>query len=134
MIGQCQKSSVEFAFLADKDAIHNGTRIVVNHALRHPAKEGKGSRMRIEHHFLRLAGISGQKHLTAVRQAEMRQLDGLGYPAQHDMLVAPVELTGIARGKHQRYEGVRRRGRTLSFPAFYKALNTVVRTQIARSL
>lgn len=106
MAGQRQEAPVELAFLANIEAVHDGFGVVVNHALRHAAEEGEGAGVRVEQHFLRFARIGHHKQLAAMAQPEMSQFDGLRHTAQHDVLVAPVKLAGIARREHQRDECV----------------------------
>lgn len=52
--------------------------------------------MHIEHYFLLLSWVGYDKHLTAIRHAEVRDFDVLQHTAQFDLLLTPIKLTGIA--------------------------------------
>ena len=62
------------------------------------------------------------------------QLDGLRYTAQHHMLKAPVELTGIAGGKGERNERLLGARAVAVFPVSDEALHAVIGTAIAFDL
>jgi hypothetical protein len=81
----------------------------------------------IKHHLLRLAWIGHNKHLTAVSQSEVRQLDRGGGSAQHDMLIAPVKLRHIAGCKEQWHKGLRARSPArFNLPLPHMTLNAVI--------
>jgi len=106
MVGQRQETPVELALLAGEDRVHHRLQVVVHQPHRHPAEERKRPDVRVEHHFLGLAGVGRHEHLAAVGQAEVRQLDGLRHTAQLDFLVAPVELASLAGRERKRHEGL----------------------------
>jgi hypothetical protein len=95
------------SFNASKLAIYNRLEIVIHHALGHAAEEGEGTVMRVEYHLLGLSGVGHDEHLAAECQPEMRDLDRLHDASEFDVLMAPVELTGLAGGKCQWNEGLR---------------------------
>lgn len=134
MVGQRQEVAIELARLAGQHTIHHGFEVVVHHPLRHPTEEVKGAHMGIEHHLPGFSGVGDQEHLAAVGQAEMGQLDGLRYTAQHHMLKAPVELTGIAGGKGERNERLLGARAVAVFPVSDEALHAVIGAGVALGL
>ena len=117
-----------------QDRLHDGLGIIVDHALRHPAKEGKGSVVGIQHHFLGFPGVGHQEHLPTVAKPEMGQLYGLDDTPQLHLFVTPVKLAGLARGKGQRDEGLCSSSWRGGLPLFHEALNAVIGPGIARLL
>jgi hypothetical protein len=102
---------------AHEDRIHRRLQVVVDAPPRHAAEELERPRMGVEHHFLALAGIRDHEERAAVTQPHVRHLDHLLDAAELDMLVAPVELVRLARGKALRNE----RGRARMTPAFERS-------------
>ncbi|MDP3439410.1 MAG: hypothetical protein Q8R95_07400 [Azonexus sp.] len=91
--------------------------------------------MGIEHHLLGFAGVGGDKHLPAVGQSEVGDLDGECYTADLHVFLAPVKLAGIARGKGQGHKGFfDRRFRLCRLPLLHEALHAVVGTAISLGL
>jgi len=58
-------------------------------------------------------------------------LDRRGHAADQHVLVASVELVGLARREDERHEGQRRDGRALPLPAFGVAAHCVVAALVA---
>ncbi len=104
MIGQAQEAPLEFTFFASEDSLHDGLEIVIDEVCRNAAEEGEGAIVRLQYHLLRLSQIGDDENLPTVGQSEMRDLDGLQHATQFDLLVAPVELAGIASDKQQRHK------------------------------
>jgi hypothetical protein len=77
----------------------------------------------VEHHLLCVARIGAREHHAAVAKAYVRDLDDRRHAVQQDDLVAPIKLIGLARRKHQRHIGVRRRARVVLPPADRIAAN-----------
>ena len=62
----------------------------------------------------------------------MRYLDGLQHAAQFDLLVAPVELAGIARYKQQRHKRLCQLGTMMAgLPALHEPLHAVISAAVA---
>ena len=101
VIGHDQEPAVEDALLADKHRRHRGLHVVVDPAQRHPAKKGEAARMRVEHHLLRLAWISSDIDRPRRAQPHMRHLHAHRLAGDLHVLVAPVELVGLARSEQQ---------------------------------
>ena len=83
------------------------SRIEADHLARAGALEKRERPLvSVEHHLLRLARIGAHEHHPAVAEADVRDLHRRRHAVQHDDLVAPVELVGLARREGQRDEGV----------------------------
>ena len=106
-----QEAAIVLAVLADEDRLHRRLHVVVDAARAGALEEGERPLVRVEHHLLRLARIGAHEHHPAVAEPDMRDLHGRRHAVQHDDLVAPVELVGLARREGQRHEGARRRAR-----------------------
>ena len=61
-----QEPAIVGPVLADKHGLDCGLHVVVDAALARTFEEGKGAIVRVEHHLLRLARISANKHHPAV--------------------------------------------------------------------
>ena len=109
MIGKRQKTPVKPSVLANKNRINHGLEIIVDHALRHTAKECERQIVSIQNHFLSFARIGHHKHLPAVGKTEMRDLYRLNHTAEFNLLLAPVKLADLARTKYQRHKSLRNR-------------------------
>jgi hypothetical protein len=91
--------------------------------------------MRVEHHLLGFPRVGHDEHLTAERQPEMRNLDGLHDAIELDMLMAPIELADLAWRKYQRNKGLcDARTRLGRLPAPHKPLHAVVGTAVSLGL
>ncbi len=62
--------------------------------------------MGIKDHLQVFPATGHPKRLAAVRQAKMRQLDGLHHAARFYLLMTPVRLSRITRKKDQGYKGL----------------------------
>ena len=83
--------------LADEDRLHRRLHVVVDAALARALEEGEGAFVGVEHHLLALARIGPDEEHPAVAEADVRDLHRRRHAVQHDDLVAPVELVGLAR-------------------------------------
>jgi hypothetical protein len=91
--------------------------------------------MGVEHHLLRLSWVGHDEHLTAERQPEMCDLDGLHDASEFNMLMAPIELTDLAGRKRQRHIGLRQRRAGFGcLPTLHEALHAVVGAAIPLGL
>ena len=82
-----------------------------------------------------LTRVRDDEHLAAVGQPKMGHLDRLQHAGQLHLLVAPVELAGIASRELQRDECFRQLGTMVArLPALHKPLDAVVSTAIAQFL
>ena len=103
--------------LADEDRLHRRLHVVVDAAPAGALEKGERPLVGVEHHLLRLARIGAHEHHPAVAEADMGDLHRRRHAVQHDDLMAPVELVGLARREGQRDEGARRRTRMRFAPA-----------------
>ena len=117
MRAHLEEAAIVLPVLADEDRLHRRLHVVVDAARAGAAEEREGAVVRVEHHLLGLARIGAHEHHPAVAEAHVRDLHRHRHAVQHDDLVAPVELVGLARRKAQRNKGRRRRARTLLAPA-----------------
>ena len=135
MVGQGHEAAIEMPILANQNGVHDRLQIVVDQAIRHATEEGKGPVVGIEHHLLCFAGIGGDKHLPAVGQPEVSNLDGQRNTSDLDVFLAPVKLAGITRCKDQRDKGfLNRRPRLCRLPLLHEALHAVVGASVALGL
>ena len=96
VIAHRQEAAVVAPLPAGEDRIDGGLEVVVDPAPGHAAQERERPGVRVEHHLLALARIGDQEERAAVTQPQMTDLDHLLDAAEHHMLVAPVELVGLA--------------------------------------
>ena len=94
--------------------------------------------MRLEHHLLALAREDLDQIHAAVAQPHVRRLHLGRRTRQTRVLVAPVELVGLARIEDQRHIGLRRRQQTATAPprpgvAAHRVIATLV-AQLAKVL
>ena len=83
--------------------------------------------MGIQHHFPGLARIRHHKHLAAIGQAKVSDLDGLAHTANPDRLLTPVELAHLAWLENQGDIGLFARGATVRvLPPLHETLNAVL--------
>jgi len=95
--------------LADEHGLHRRLHVVVDAAPAGAGEEPERPVVGIEHHLLALAGIGADEEHPTMAQPDMRHLD-LGRDAsQHHVLVAPVELVGLARREDERDIGLGQR-------------------------
>ncbi len=114
---------------------HHCLQIVVDHPFGHATQEGKGPAVGIEHHLLCFAGVGDDKHLPAIGQPEMGDLDGQCYATNLNVFLTPVKLARIARGKDQGHKGfLDRRPGLCRLPLLHKALHAVVGATVAFGL
>ena len=98
---------VERALLADEDGLHRRLHVVVDASPAGTLEQPECPVVGVEHHLLARARISADEEHSAVAQPDVRDLDLGRHPRQHHVLVAPVELIGLARREHQRHIGLR---------------------------
>ena len=94
-------------------------------------EQSKGPIVGVEHHLLRLAGISAHEQHPAVTKPDMGGLDDYRHAAQQHDFVAPVELVGFSRSKTQRDIGCSRRLPMLLGPSPGITAHGIVTTVIA---
>ena len=128
------EAPVERALLADEDGLHRRLHVVVDASPAGTLEQPECPVVGVEHHLLALARISADEEHSAVAQPDVRDLDLGRHPRQHHVLVAPVELIGLARREHQRHIGLRRRCRTAPPPRLGVAPHRVVAAAIAQTL
>ena len=104
VVGHDQEAAVEHPLLAGEHRGHRGLHVVVDAARRNSAEEGERAGMRVEHHLLRLARIGPNIHRPRCAQPHVRGLHPHRLAGDLDVLVAPVELVGLARPEDQRDE------------------------------
>ena len=126
------EAPVERALLADEDGLHRRLHVVVDASPAGTLEQPECPVVGVEHHLLARARISADEEHSAVAQPDVRDLDLGRHPRQHHVLVAPVELIGLARREHQRHIGLRRRCRTAPPPRLGVAPHRVVAAAIAR--
>ena len=112
-----QKSAIVLPVLTNEDRLHRRLHVVVDAACAGALEQREGALVGIEHHLLCLARIGANEHHAAMTQTHVRDLHGHRHAAQHDDLVAPVELVGLARCERQRHIGGRRLPRMRPAPA-----------------
>ena len=125
-----QEAAVVLAVLADEHRLHRGLHVVVDAARAGTAEEGERPVMGIEDHLLRLSRIGPHKHHPAVAEPDMGDLHRRGHTVDHDNLVAPVELIGIARREEQRHIGIGGRRSLLLCPALRIAPDGIVAARV----
>ena len=116
MRAHLEEAAIVLPVLADEDRLHRRLHVVVDAARAGALEERERPLVRVEHHLLRLARIGAHEHHPAVAETDVRDLHRRRHAVQHDDLVAPVELVGLARRESQRDEGARRRARMLLPP------------------
>ena len=131
MPAHLQEAAVEPAILADEHCLDRRLHVVVDAARAGPLEEIKGAGVRVEHHLLALARIGPHERHPAVAQPDMSHLDLRRHPVQHDDLMAPVELVGLARGKTQRNKSRCRRRPVRRPPYSSVAANRVIAALVA---
>ena len=72
---------------------------VVDAAPRHAAEDAEAVPVGIEQHLVGLEQIGPDQEGPAVRQLHVRHLKLRALPAQQRVILAPVELEGLARSK-----------------------------------
>ena len=132
MRAHLQEAAIVLPVLADEDRLHRRLHVVVDAARAGALEQREGALVGVEHHLLRLARIGANEHHAAVAQAHVRDLHGHRHAAQHDDLVAPVELVGFARRERQRHIGRRRLARMRPAPGPRVAANGVVAAVVAQ--
>ena len=110
MVGaQLLEAAVVVSLLAHEHRAHRRLHVVVDAPPADPAEEAEGTLVCLEHHLLALAREDLNQLHPAVAEPHVRRLH-LGRRArQTRVLVAPVELVGLAGIEDQRHKGLRRR-------------------------
>ena len=132
------EAAVVVPLLAHEHRAHRRLHVVVDAPPADPAEEAEGTLVRLEHHLLALAGKDLDQIHPAVAQPHVRRLHPGRRPRQTRVLVAPVELVGLARIEDQRHKGLRRRQQTATAPprpgvAAHRVIATLV-AQLAKVL
>ena len=108
MVGaQLQKAPVVGALLANEDHAHRRLHVVVDAPPADPAEEVEGPFVRLEHHLLALAREDLNQLHAAVAEPHVRRLHLGRHTRQARVLVAPVELVGLAGIEAQRHKTLR---------------------------
>lgn len=110
------KPGVDLPGLARSDPVDRGLHVVEDPAPRHTAQDPERLGQRIEQHLVGLEEVSAHDECPAVRQLGMRNLQPGALTAEDRPVLAPVELEGLARRKHQRHEGATTAGLLLVLP------------------
>ncbi len=98
-----QEPPIILPVLADEDRLHRSFHIIVDAARAGAFKNGEGPLVGVEHHLLRLAGAGADKlHHAAVAETDVRDLHDRRHLINHNGLMAPVELVGLAGAKISR--------------------------------
>ena len=87
--------------------------------------------MGVEHHLLRLARIGAHEQHAAVAEADLSHLHHVRHAVEHDHLVAPVELEGLARREGERNVGLGGSRTLLPLPGARVAAHGIVAAGIA---
>ena len=110
MVGaQLQEAPVVGALLAHEHHAHRRLHVVVDAPTADPAEEVEGALMRLEDHLLALARENLNQLHAAVAEPHVRRLHLGRHTRQARVLVAPVELVGLAGIEAQRHKTLRRR-------------------------
>ncbi|MNT77173.1 hypothetical protein D3C72_2162560 [compost metagenome] len=88
--------------------------------------------MRVKHHLLALAHISPREHHPAVAEPDMRHLHRRRHALDHNDLVAPVELIGLAGRIVERHVGLGRYGTPILRPSLRIAPDRIVATVVTQ--
>jgi hypothetical protein len=123
MRAHLEKAAIVLAILADEDRLDRRLHVVVHAPPASALEERKRPLVGVEHHLLRLARIGAHEHHAAVAKTDVRDLHDRRHAVQHDDLVAPIKLVGLARRKSQRHISIRRRTRALLAPGNRIAAN-----------
>ena len=124
---------VVLALLDDEHRVHRRLHVVVDAAMAHPAEETKRAFVRVEHPLLALARIALHQNHPAVAHTQVRGLHPRCLARPHHLLVAPVELTGLDRSKHQRHiSPAGRQRRAPASPPHRVAANRVIAAAIPK--
>ena len=97
MRAHLEKAAIVMAILADEDRFHRRLHVVVDAAPAAAPEKCERPVVGVENHLLRLARIGAHEHHAAVAEADMRGLHDRRHAVQHDDLMAPIELVGLAR-------------------------------------
>ena len=106
------EAAVVVPLLADKDRGHRRLHVVVDAPPAGPAEEAEGALVRLEDHLLAFAREDLDQLHPAVAEPHVRRLHPRRRTRQARVLVAPVELVGLARIEAQRHVGLRGRQQT----------------------
>ena len=106
---QLLEAAVVVPLLAHEDRAHRRLHVVVDAPPADPAEEAEGTLVRLKDHLLALAGKDLDQIHPAVAQPHVRRLHPGRRTRQTRVLVAPVELVGLAGIEDQRHKGLRRR-------------------------
>ena len=103
------EAAVVVSLLAGEDRGHGRLHVVVDAPPADPTEEAKGALMCLEDHLLALAREDLNQLHPAVAEPHVRSLHPGRRTRQARVLVAPVELVGLAGVEAQRHVGLRRR-------------------------
>jgi hypothetical protein len=127
-----QEAAIVEAVLADEDRLHRRLHVVVDAALAGALEQREGPIMGVEHHLLRLARIGSYEQHPAVAEPHVGRLHDDRHAAQHDDLVAPVELVSLPRFESQRDVCCRRRCAALLVPLPGVTPNGIISTVVTK--
>ena len=131
-----RKPGVDLPRLARADTIDRGLHIIEDPAPRHPAQHTERLGQRVEQHLVRLQRKGSDDERPTVRELGVRHLQLGPLAVEQGPVLAPVELEGLARSKHQRNERATAAGLGIALavglPTSHKSSHTPVRTAIAQ--
>ncbi|MNE19711.1 hypothetical protein D3C80_1128020 [compost metagenome] len=132
MAAHLQEAAIVEPFLADKDRLDRRLHVVVDATRAGATEEVEGLVVRVEDHLLALAHISPREHHPAVAEPDMRHLHRRRHALDHNDLVAPVELIGLAGRIVERHVGLGRYGTPILRPSLRIAPDRIVATVVTQ--
>ena len=110
------EAAVVVPLLAGEDRVHRRLHVVVDAPPADPAEEAEGALVRLKDHLLTFAREDLNQTHPAVAEPHLCRLHPGRRPRQTRVLVAPVELVGLAGVEAQRHIGLRRRQQAAPAP------------------
>jgi len=104
MAGHCSEPGIDLPRLPRPDLVDSGPHVVEDAALRHTAQHPECLRQRVEQHLMGLKQIGSHDEGATMREFGMSDLQFRHFAVQHGIILAPVELEGLARLESQRNE------------------------------
>jgi hypothetical protein len=130
------KTTVHLPGFAAADLVDGRLHVVVDAALWHTLECLEGVAVCVEQHLVALLQVGAVKESPAVAELEVRHLQLGADAVDDDVVLAPVELEGLARAERQRHEGVLSGGALrfllLQAPLASEGRHPVVRAGIAK--
>lgn len=104
MAGHCSEPGIDLPRLPRPDLVDSGPHVVEDAALRHTTQHPECLRQRVEQHLMGLKQIGSHDEGATMREFGMSDLQFRHFAVQHGIILAPVELEGLARLESQRNE------------------------------